>query len=105
MADLFGFDASENDEALPVPSRPPLVLQPAKVRGKHYIEPRGYAAPPGAGPAGKTCRDCANFTHGGTGRRSFPKCGLNQARWTSGRGSDILASAPACRLFEEPAAD
>lgn len=61
-----------------------------------------YPAQPGTGPAGKTCRDCANYTHGGTGRRRFPKCGLMRPAWTSGYGTDIKARSPACEKFEEP---
>ena len=82
--------------------RAPLVLTDPKPRGKHYVEPRGYAAMPGTGPAGKTCRDCANYTHKGNVAGSYPKCWANRAHWTGGRGSDILARAPACSLFEEP---
>lgn len=99
---LFGFEANESDAAVSVPSRPQLVLAaPGRARGKHYIEPRGYAAPPGSGPEAYTCRQCAHYTHKGGVSGSYPKCGKNRARWTGGRGSDILARAPACRLFEE----
>lgn len=70
-------------------------------RGKHYVQPRGYFAPPGTGPAGETCRTCKHRVVSGTGSgKTFPKCGLNRAKWTSGRGSDILVSAPACRVWE-----
>lgn len=61
-----------------------------------------YPAMPGTGPVGKTCRDCANYAHGGTGRRAFPKCGLMRASWTSSYGTDIKARSPACSKFEEP---
>lgn len=89
-------------EPVPRPKREPLVLTPATPRGKHYVEPRGYAAPPGTGPEGKTCRDCAHYAHREGVAGSYPKCGLNRKKWTGGRGSDILARAPACKLFEEP---
>lgn len=68
-----------------------------KARGKHYVEPRGYAGMPGTGPEGKTCRMCVSYYNG----RGFPKCEKNRARWTHGRASDILAGSPACKLFEE----
>lgn len=99
--DLFGMERSESDAQVPI-GRPPLVLTAAKPRGKHYVEPRGYAALPGTGPAGKCCRDCAHYTHKGNVAGSYPKCWLNRARWTGGRGSDILAKAPACSRYEEP---
>lgn len=102
MADLFGHEVQDSGESLQVPTRPALVLTgSARVRGKHYVEPRGYAAPPGSGPEGKTCRDCASYTHRGGVAGTYPKCWENRARWTGGRGSDILARAPACRLFAE----
>lgn len=72
-----------------------------KTRGKHYVRPNGYAAPPGSGPARETCKSCQHYAHHITGsRKSFPKCGLT--KWTSGRGSDILARSPACRRWEPP---
>ena len=64
-------------------------------RGKHYIEPRGYYYHPGTGPAGETCGSCQHIT----GTR-YKKCELNRARWTHGRGSDILVRAPACKYWE-----
>lgn len=70
-----------------------------KKRGKHYVEPRGYAAPPGTGPAGETCKTCKHYTHrhwGGT----YRKCMLNRAKWTRGPGTDIRAGSPACSKWE-----
>lgn len=101
--DLFGFEAGESDDALQIPKRIPLVLTAAAPRGKHYVEPRGYAARPGTGPADKQCRQCRHYTHKGNVAGNYPKCGANRARWTGGRGSDILAKAPACSKFEDPA--
>lgn len=98
-ADLFGLDVGEPGDSLPLPARPPLVLTPAKPRGKHYVEPRGYYAQPGTGPEGMTCRDCAFYCHKGGVSGTYPKCRKNEARWTGGRGSDILAKAPACKYF------
>lgn len=100
--DLFGMESDDSGESMRLPSRAPLVLEPSpRVRGKHYVEPRGYAAMPGTGPEGKTCRDCAHYARVGTGSgKVFPKCRLARAKWTCGRGSDILARAPACKLFE-----
>lgn len=102
VSDLFGMDVGDDGPRLELPKREPLVLDAApRVRGKHYVEPRGYAARPGTGPEGKTCRDCAHYVQRCSGgRRSFPKCGRAEHRWTGGRGSDILARAPACSMFE-----
>lgn len=100
--DLFGLDVGEPGAAMDIPTREPLVLDATPgVRGKHYVEPRGYAARPGTGPDGMRCRDCAHYVQRCSGgRRSFPKCNLAQHRWTGGRGSDILAKAPACSMFK-----
>lgn len=67
-------------------------------RGKHYVEPRGYAAMPGTGPEGHACGDCLFKTHG----RRWLKCSHDHARrkHTCGRGSDILARSPACSYWQ-----
>jgi hypothetical protein len=67
------------------------------VRGKHYIQPRGYAAPPGTGPAGETCGSCQ---HDSASRR-YHKCLLNARLWGHTRRSDILARSPACAKWEK----
>ncbi len=63
--------------------------------------PNGYAAAPGSGPEGMTCRQCDHYiikyTQAGYTR---PKCGKNRGRWTNGRASDIKVSSPACSQFE-----
>jgi hypothetical protein len=64
-------------------------------------EPKGYAALPGSGPEGETCRNCKHKqTQSNTGAKSWIKCVLMKAAWTHGPGSDIRASSPACRRFE-----
>ncbi|MAF43446.1 MAG: hypothetical protein CMI54_04655 [Parcubacteria group bacterium] len=63
--------------------------------------PRGYASPPGSGPSGKTCRQCEHYIIRYTAAGyTKPKCGLNRAKWTNGRASDIKVSSPACSKFE-----
>lgn len=69
------------------------------LRGKHYIQPRGYAAPPGTGPKDETCKSCKYLTYNHLAK-SYPKCGMARGKWTGGRASDILVNAPACRLWE-----
>jgi hypothetical protein len=73
-------------------------IEPPRPRG-------GYAAPPGSGPAGKTCRDCAAYVSVQHNTRRYPKCARMRAHWTRGPGSDIKAASPACRLFEAARAD
>lgn len=70
-----------------------------KPRGKHYIQPRGYAYFPGTGPAGETCKTCEyKESH-----RRWIKCNheMARAKHTGGRGSDILASAAACKYWQK----
>jgi hypothetical protein len=63
---------------------------------------RGYAAPPGTGPDGKTCADCVHKrSFGRSGGKHFIKCELRRSTWTHGEGTDILARSPACNKFNE----
>lgn len=61
----------------------------------------GYAAQPGTGPAGETCKSCKHYTHV-MHARAYRKCGLMREFWTGGPGSDIKASSPACERWERP---
>lgn len=61
-------------------------------------KPKGYAAAPGSGPAGKTCRDCVHYCVRTGGK--FRKCALLQRVWTKGAGTDIRARSPACKMYE-----
>ena len=62
----------------------------------------GYAAPPGTGPEGQACRDCAHkrSMQSRSGAKHYVKCELRRASWTHGEGTDILARSPACHLFQ-----
>lgn len=81
---------------------PDLFGEPTPIRqlapGKGYTG--GYAARPGTGPLGKTCRQCAHYTHANGRNRAYPKCGLMESEWTNGKGSDIKAGSPACAKFD-----
>lgn len=66
-------------------------------RGRRYVRPRGYAGRPGTGPAGETCGGCEHAVRFG----HWSKCGLAQAKWTSGRATDIRLRAPACERWEK----
>ncbi|HKS74292.1 MAG TPA: hypothetical protein VJQ82_13910 [Terriglobales bacterium] len=57
--------------------------------GKTYTKPSGYAAIPGTGPEGETCRSCKHMVR----RRNanvYRKCGLMRPRWTGGSKADYL---------------
>jgi hypothetical protein len=94
MKDLFGNEVTEDEVRALL--RRGAVGQPNKRRDP---TPAGYAAPPGTGPDGETCRTCEH-------RVSVPlakiyhKCALKRAEWTGGRKTDILVRSPACRLWE-----
>lgn len=58
----------------------------------------GYAARPGSGPAGETCKTCRHFRRVKHHDKTYLKCNL--VEWTHGAGTDIKASAEACRRWE-----
>jgi len=77
---------------------PAQVIDAPKPKG---TQPKGYAGIPGSGPEGKKCRHCAHYIIRYTpAGYTHPKCDLMRHRWTSGRGSDIKVSSPACGRFE-----
>jgi hypothetical protein len=59
----------------------------------------GYYAPPGTGPAGETCGSYLHVVVRQFANR-FYKCGRNRARWTGGKGTDVLFRSPACKGWE-----
>lgn len=62
----------------------------------------GYAKQPGSGPVGETCGSCEHYTHAYVrSGRHFRKCGLMEAHWTHGPGSDIKMKSPACSMWEQ----
>jgi hypothetical protein len=84
----------------------PVPVGATPIKGKKGKPGRGknaYPAPPGSGPEGMTCRQCAyavRTSSTGNPNNLFSKCLKNRARWTSGYGTDIVLRSPACRLFE-----
>ncbi|TPN03789.1 hypothetical protein FJ973_29540 [Mesorhizobium sp. B2-1-3] len=70
------------------------------LKAKAKPQKRGYAAAPGTGPAGETCKSCVHYRSVNGGSRSFPKCDVMRASWSHGPGTDILAKAPACREWK-----
>lgn len=60
----------------------------------------GYAATPGTGPPGETCKTCAHKTYRGGVKSPYIKCALMRAYWTHGPGTDIKAGAAACSKWK-----
>lgn len=73
-------------------------LHQAKEGLRQRPKTTGYAATPGTGPAGETCKTCRHRVRKYTGSKTFNKCGLVKA--TCGPGTDIKISAPACGRWE-----
>lgn len=70
----------------------------SRAKSRHHIMQRGYANPPGTGPAGETCGSCKHIVR----TKRYRKCSLRKATWTHGPGSDVLARAPACKSWTRP---
>ena len=68
---------------------------PAPARKKS--KKNGYAATPGTGPEGETCRTCDHKTYHERTKRYY-KCDL--INWGHGKGTDILLRSPACHRWE-----
>ena len=85
MRDIFGNEVAEDEARQKVKARDP--------------QPNGYAAMPGTGPAGETCRTCKHLTRE-TYAKTYLKCQLMIGRWTKGTATDIRAKSPACRRWE-----
>jgi hypothetical protein len=74
---------------------------PAGVPKRRKTKLNGYAAAPGSGPEGETCKTCQHYTHRSRAK-NYRKCALMAHAWTGGPGTDILARAPACSRWEKP---
>lgn len=59
---------------------------------------RGYAAQPGTGPAGESCKTCVHLARQRFAK-TYLKCALMRAVWTGGSGTDVKARSPACRRW------
>lgn len=75
------------------------IVRTSKPKRKATV-PKGYAARPGSGPAGETCKSCEHYVRRDWGDK-YRKCGLMRAKWTRGPGSDIKARSPACAKWQE----
>ena len=93
MSDLFGNPV--------IPDGPAMTLADRRRALRRASEqPRGYAAPPGTGPEGETCRTCAHASpikyHDG----NYWKCAKIERLWTRSIRTDIRLKSPACRNWE-----
>lgn len=76
-----------------------IVVTVSEAKRKPTIR-KGYAATPGTGPDGETCKSCDHARKcNNDGAKQFYKCILMKRLWTGGYGSDILIKSPACRLW------
>lgn len=75
----------------------PFELQPYEGEPGPKNKVRGYAAHPGTGPAGESCRTCKHLGGHSRGRRWY-KCSL--VKMTLGPGTDIRLKSPACWRWE-----
>lgn len=80
-----------------------FALEPTepKAPGKRTYAARGFAARPGSGPAGETCRSCDHSTRVQAGNHVVWKCALGRASWTKSPKTDIRINAEACELWEK----
>ena len=58
-------------------------------------------SPVGTGPSGETCKSCFFLRRTQSASHHFLKCEKMKSSWTHGAGTDIRASWPACREWEE----
>lgn len=92
MRDMFGNEVTVEEAR---------ALLAKDKKGRKPTPKRGYAAPPGTGPAGETCKTCRHLRRRDMAK-TYLKCALMEAVWTGGPGTDILAKAPACRRWDPP---
>lgn len=74
-----------------------------KPRKHTVLRGLGYAATPGSGPAGETCKGCAHLKRREFSGRTVNKCGLNKKNW--GPSTDIRLDAPSCVHWTKKAAE
>jgi hypothetical protein len=87
--DLFGLAAG------------PVLTEKQRRKLRKSAQARGYAAVPGSGPVGETCKSCKHLVRKSMAK-TYLKCGLMRAHWTGGGGTDVRAASPACRNWERP---
>lgn len=81
---------------------PPQSEQSKAAALARQLKKGSYAAVPGTGPAGETCKSCTHIYRLQMAN-TYLKCALTRAHWTGGPGTDIKAGSPACSKWEKPA--
>ena len=83
-------------------TRPTLYDLRARVGGPRDTDhwSRRYGAEPGSGPAGETCKSCANACQVSGGSRAYWKCAIIKHRWSGCYATDIRLKSPACSFWE-----
>lgn len=101
MKDLFGNEIT-NDRKLPSRKGKTIgFVWGPRGQSKRDTRARGYAAPPGTGPAGHFCSDCKYAVRVGGHTRRYYKCErIGRRNWTNSYGTDIRIKAPACKYWE-----
>ena len=101
---LAGMPVFENDKVPAAVAGYIFELTPPPAEDTKPKNPvKGYAATPGSGPKGETCRTCKHARQRGGGSRAYWKCDLIKP--TRGPGSDIRLKSPACWRFEKEDGD
>lgn len=90
--DLFGVEIDERSYPDVMP-----------IQKKRDYSAKGFPARPGSGPAGETCRSCANCVRCPYHGKNYYKCAILRHRWTSGPGTDIKLKSPACEWWKAKA--
>lgn len=90
MRDMFGNEISVAEAR---------ALLASTKKGRKPTQPKGYAALPGSGPEGETCRSCKHIARIEYAK-TYLKCELMRSHWTGGPGTDIRAKSPACSRWE-----
>lgn len=96
------------------PKRGGIKLPDIDLFGVPYVVPikrrsfdaNGYAAQPGGGPAGETCKTCEFKIKIRGGGKSYWKClkfhsPRTAHQWSGSISSDIRLKSPACRFWEQ----
>ena len=96
-------DLTKKEMALTPDERRSIGLSRGQANGKRRRTPvpGGYAAVPGTGPEGETCKTCAHIVRKQMSK-TYIKCGLMRERWTGGGKTDIRAKSPACKQWKSP---
>lgn len=89
-------------DLLALPREEALRILAERSGGKLSYGGGGYAAQPGTGPEGETCKTCKHLRRKSLAK-VYLKCELMRPVWTGGAKTDIKAKSPACAKWEAQA--